>query len=201
MGFNANNVMHLKASEEKELKNVEEVHNFIQQELKGCVAVDSGLKLELTEIKDMENNLNIILVKLEFIIKIIGAKDKIIKNIFEEVSKPNTDIDLAKCSSLFSMVGRMDQDLNPVLGFVSRQLSKLILPEYHKLYDQSEDLRKQIKEVSGRASKVHAEFNYLCVTSANNDLELNRIRQNLAQIERERLNRVENRLPVGFKLK
>jgi len=194
------NVNQLVKDEETELKTIEGVQEFIQKEIRSCDNFESEIKREFIEIKDMQNNLNAILTRFNSITKIVRSKERLAKQVIEEILKPKVDVDIEKCANYFLLIRQLDQELNPMLESMDRELYKFILPEYHKIYEQSEDLRDQIKKISGEAGKVHAEFKYLCNNLANSNIELNNVNNRLIELEQERKRREPMHQTAGFKL-
>lgn len=187
-------------AEEKELKTVEEVHAFIQKEIFEIDNFERIVKGEIVKIDDLENNLKAVLKKFDSLIILVKQRDKLVKSLIEESLKPKVDIDVGLCNNYLAMIQRIDQELNPMCNLLSRELSKFILPEYHHLYAESEDMRNKIKEISGRAGKIHAEFNYVWSNISISMNDLRNISEAVRRLEYERsLKQNSAANPVGYK--
>ncbi|MGV8162253.1 MAG: hypothetical protein ACP5N2_02875 [Candidatus Nanoarchaeia archaeon] len=187
-------------NEEKELKTVQEVHDFIQNEILAIDNFERNVKNQINEIEDLEKNLKAVLIRFETIITLIKQRDKLVKLLIEEVNKPKVDMNVDACNNYFAMIQRIDQNLNPMGDYLSNALAKFMLPEFHQLYAQSDELRTKIKDISGRAGKIQAEFVYVWKNIINGQRDLDNISETVRTIEQERRSRQKTVVnPVGYR--
>jgi hypothetical protein len=194
IGFNAN------VNAKKEALTLERVQKILQNEIVSCSQFEQTTLNELREIKDVEENLKLVIMQVNSINKLVETKQQLVKQLLEETGKISKDINIEFSKKHFEGIKHIDDELTNMLKIVEDELNRLKITETHHLYDESNASKKKMSEIDDKARKLHSEIKIMKDINNSFHENLHVTWNKLIKLETERSKRDVKTTKIGFQV-
>ena len=175
-----------RGDEKKEEKALDNLENTLLILKSSSQSFEKIIIRELTEIRHLENNLELISSEIVKIEQHTKVKEKLVKDLFTESEKDTKDLNLDKCESFISSIQQLNQWLLPLIDKVWTELNKLKVNETHEIYKESKDNQKTMKQIDKKSRGLLSNLRIMHNSTNSLEQSILKAQQKIVKIKEER---------------